>query len=67
MLYIKAKINDQVELKVDLYEDEIFTACPICGNEIPVDTDELVSIIQSGADFAGTSIYCNGCYPKRSC
>ncbi|TFJ92174.1 hypothetical protein [Lentibacillus salicampi] len=60
MLYIK-KSTDDVEMKMDLYEDEIFSSCPICGKEHEVQPDELAHIIQSGDDFSGTSIFCNGC------
>ncbi|GGB43387.1 hypothetical protein GCM10011409_21250 [Lentibacillus populi] len=61
MLYVKTKINDQVEMKVDLYEDEIFSSCPVCGKEYQVDPLEIADIISQGDDFPGTSFYCNGC------
>lgn len=65
MLYLKAQINEQVELKIDLYDDEIFTTCPGCGKEVQVEPQDLVEIIQSGGDFVGTNIYCNGCFSKK--
>jgi translation initiation factor 2 beta subunit (eIF-2beta)/eIF-5 len=51
VLYIKTKLNDQVEIKIDLYEDEIFTTCPVCGKEHQVDAKKI-------EDWVGTSVSC---------
>ena len=61
MFYIKTKVNDDIELKVNLYADEIFTQCPKCGIEFEVEPDLLAGILSSGGDFAGTRIYCKFC------
>lgn len=65
MLYIKAKLNNQVEIKVDLYEDEIFTSCGDCGKEMNVDQDMIMSIFNDEGDFAGTTFFCEECSQKR--
>lgn len=65
MLYIKTKINDQVEMKVDLYEDEIFTDCGDCGKPMQVDFDEIVDIRKSGFDLVGTTFFCEECSVKK--
>lgn len=36
MVYAKAQLNDGVEIMIDI-EDNLFTRCPICGKEKPVD------------------------------
>jgi hypothetical protein len=54
MLYIKTQLTDQVEIKIDLYEDEIFTTCPSCGKEFQLESEDLKQI----EDWASTSISC---------
>lgn len=63
MFYLKAKIDNHIEIKVDIYGDEIFTTCFICGKEIQADEKLLVDIFKDGGDFASTSISC-GCMKK---
>lgn len=58
MFYVKTKINDQIEVKIDLYDDEIFTQCPACGAEMEVDSKTIITVLSDGGDFASTSIYC---------
>lgn len=60
MFYIKTNISDDVELKVDLYDDEIYTQCTECGKEIQIEKEELIDILQNG-DLASTSIKCEQC------
>jgi hypothetical protein len=60
-MYIKKKLSDSIEIKVDLYDDEIFTACPTCGKETEVTTEMLRDILNDGGDMASTAIYCKGC------
>lgn len=66
MLYIKAHLNDQVEIKIDLYEDEIFNSCADCGKEEPVSEEELIEILKSPhMDFQGTTHFCSECTKER--
>lgn len=65
MLYHKVKINDQKEMDVELYEDEIFTYCGDCGTEMEVEPPMLAGIINDGGDFSGTTFYCVTCSEKR--
>lgn len=60
MLYIKTNISDNIEIKVDIYDDEIFTQCPKCGKEIQVETEVLKKILEDG-DLASSSLYCEKC------
>lgn len=66
MFYVKAQLSDQVEIKVDLYEEEIFTQCPDCGVELEVASQALIAILEDeAADFSSTSICCEYCSSLR--
>lgn len=54
MFYMKCKGR-----KLEVTEDSVFTRCPICGKEFPVDIAELLS--GGDVDLYGTSIYCPEC------
>lgn len=60
MFYVKTNLNKNIEIKVDLYDDEIFTQCPKCGKEIQVDNETLANILKD-ADLSSTSLYCEKC------
>jgi hypothetical protein len=61
LLYIKTELNEHVEIKVELYEDEIYTRCGGCYKEMPVEPENIANIINEGSDFAGTTFYCDQC------
>lgn len=61
MLFLKAQINDEIEIKVPLYGDQIFSTCPVCGKETQVDEEMLHSILEDDGDLAATSVYCGSC------
>lgn len=64
MYYVKSKINDEVEIKVDITDENVFTICPVCGVEHQID---IVDVIQSGEfDLFSTAIYGNQCTIKRN-
>lgn len=66
MLYIKSRLNDQVEIKIDICEDEIFTSCAGCAKELEVTEKDLIDILHSDdMDFKGTSWFCPDCTKKR--
>lgn len=67
MFYVKTKISNNVEIKVDLYEDEFYTQCPKCGKEIQIEAEELANIIKD-QELASTSVYCKQCSKEeRKC
>ena len=61
MLYVKAKFNEEIEIKVPLYGDEIFSNCPVCGLETKVDEELLADILVNEGDLSGTTVYCKPC------
>lgn len=64
MFYLKTELDGRIQ-KVDIYDDEIFTACTKCGKEFQVDSDLIMSIFEDDGDFASTSISCGSCSPER--
>ena len=60
-LYVKTKLNDQIEIKVDLYEAEIFSLCPLCGEEHEVGEEVLSIILNSDSDFSHSQPFCPEC------
>lgn len=63
MFYVKAKINDAVEISTDIHDDNVFCTCPGCGCEVGVDLAEIFST--GNSDLYGTSVYCPGCSKNR--
>jgi hypothetical protein len=64
MLFVKAKINEEIEIKVPLYSDQIYSNCPVCGKETEIDEGVLHSILEEDGDFSSTSVYCDPCSDK---
>lgn len=60
MFYLKAKLGDDVEIKVPFHGDNVFTPCTECGIEIEVDEELLGDLIQDGG-LAGVSMKCGSC------
>ncbi|KKO51108.1 hypothetical protein [Paenibacillus sp. DMB20] len=63
MFYLKTEIDGEM-YKVEIYDDEIFTTCLLCGNEIQVDAHTIIDVLRNGGDFASTAISC-GCNPEK--
>lgn len=64
MLYVKTQITNNLEIKVDLHENEIYTTCPGCEKEVQVEPEHLVQIITDCDNFSETSMYCDICSEK---
>lgn len=67
MLYVKKKFHegtaDEIEVKFDLYDDEIYCICPECGKEVQLDKESLIAILEDG-DFAHSALLCKDCSQK---
>lgn len=63
MFYVKEKINDTLEITVEIHDDNVFCTCPVCGVEFCVDISEIFNEIK--ADLYGTAIYCLKCSKSR--
>ncbi len=63
MFYVKEKMTDTVEVKVELNDENVFCTCPDCGKEVAVD---LSYVFADGiGDMYGTAVLCNECARRR--
>lgn len=64
MFYVKSKINDESEIRVEITDENVFTICPKCGQEHAVDLSEIFS--DGHSDLFSTSVYCRKCSDEHS-
>lgn len=57
MFYVKEKINDSMEISIEINDENVFCTCPKCGKEVRVD---LVEVLEEG-DLVYTQVCCNTC------
>ncbi|HRR77723.1 MAG TPA: hypothetical protein P5191_13080 [Ruminococcus sp.] len=62
MFYVKEK-TDEIEVKVELNDENVFCTCPDCGKEVSVDLSEVFS--DGYGDMYGTSVLCSDCAKIR--
>ena len=62
MFYTKTIIGDTT-IRTEITDENVFTRCPHCGAEIPVDLQE--QFANGDFDLCGTAIYCNSCTKRR--
>lgn len=63
MFYIKTKLPSGKTVKTEITDENVYTRCPECGREIPVD---LAKVFSDGeGDLFSTSIICSACTKKR--
>jgi len=60
MFYVRKRLGDGVEMRIELYDDEIYTPCTVCGREMNYGPAELADIIRE-AGVGGTSVICGNC------
>ena len=58
MCYVKECFNN-VEVTVDITEDNVFTRCPVCGEEIAVDLNALFH--DWDGNLTNTALLCRDC------
>lgn len=61
MFYVKEK-TDEIEVKVELNDENVYCTCPNCGAEVTVD---LASVFENGGDMYGTAVCCEKCTQRR--
>ena len=57
MFYVKERINDSMEISIEINYENVFCTCPKCGKEVRVD---LVEEFEEG-DLFSTQVCCNTC------
>ena len=65
MFYVKENINDAVEVKVEINDENVFCHCPRCGKEVHVDINEFMG--DEDFDLYATSLFCADCSRKVRC
>lgn len=60
--YIKGNIGGK-KVRIDITDENVYTACPICGKEHQVD---LADIFETGVDLYGTQVYCGECVRRQT-
>ena len=64
MFYIKTNLASGKTIRTDITDENVFTHCPECGRELPVDLAELFS--SGEGDLFSTSILCCVCTKKHT-
>ena len=63
MFYLKTKMPNGEVVKTEITDENVYTRCPDCGRELPVD---LVEIFSDGeGDLYSTNIICSACTKKH--
>lgn len=62
MFYVKERLNEAMEISIEITDENVFCHCPMCGFEVPVDIAEILSDGES--DLFGTSVFCDECGKK---
>ncbi len=60
MYYVKAKLNEEAEIRIEVHGDDIYTECMKCGKEILADTAILSELLEEG-NLDGTGMCCEKC------
>ena len=58
MFYVKSKINDNSEIRIEIGDSNVFTICPDCGGEFQID---LEAILHDGGSLLNSSCLCAEC------
>ena len=63
MFYLKTQMPNGKVVKTEITDENVYTRCPDCGRELPVD---LVEIFSDGkGDLYSTNIICSACTKQR--
>ena len=63
MFYLKTQMPNGGVVKTEITDENVYTRCPDCGRELPVD---LVEVFSDGkGDLYSTSIICSACTKQR--
>ncbi|UTW70386.1 hypothetical protein KHA80_07770 [Anaerobacillus sp. HL2] len=55
MFYVKERVNDSMEISIEITIENVFCHCPMCGSEVSVDIGEILSDGES--DLYGTAVF----------
>ena len=63
MFYVKEKLSEAAEVRVEIHDDNVYCTCPGCGCEVQVDLIDVLCNDQG--DLYSTSVYCTDCSMER--
>ena len=58
MFYTKTSIGNTT-IETEINDETVFTRCPLCGKEIPIDLDE--HFAAGNFELCSTTIFCSSC------
>lgn len=64
MFYIKSQKPSGKTIRTEITDENVFTRCPECGRELPIDLADIFS--DGEGDLFSTGILCSACALKRS-
>lgn len=59
MFYVKEKLNDTMDVSIEITDENVFCHCPLCGLEVSVDIAEIFKDGES--DLFSTAVFCDEC------
>ena len=62
MFYIKIRLGEDTTLRTEITDENTYTTCIDCGDEIQIDLDEV--IVDGHLDLFGLGIRCDACSRK---
>ena len=60
MFYVKEKINEVMEVRIEVGSDNVYGICPRCGDEVQINLEDLANADDS-LDLYGMAVYCDDC------
>lgn len=63
MFYVKEKINEAMEVRIEVGSDNVYGICPGCGDEVQVNLEDFANA-DDGLDLYGVAVYCDECAKK---
>ena len=64
MFYTKSKLPGGGRVKTEITDRNVYTKCPICGRELPVDLAEI--FLDGEGDLFSTNVLCSRCAQKST-
>lgn len=57
MFYVKETVTDNLEVRIEINDKNVFCHCPVCGKEVQVDLE----MVLGEGDLLGTAVLCKAC------
>lgn len=64
MFYVKSQLDESTTLLTEITDENVFTRCPDCGQEVSVGLNDVIDD-EGQLDLFGTGVCCAECSRKR--